>query len=161
MSDTLALPETLTAPPFDRWGEWVEMSDGTRARAKLAPDYDSRLEDSDYFGALHWPERHNHQRPAECNGAARKFDTRDGPVWWQPPADVLSDAELLKSLERHVRGYFREEWSYVGVCVEVESAPCGSCGERKRGSASLWRIESNSDSEYFAEVVRSLIDEAQ
>jgi len=147
---------------FDRWSEWLPAGKkGVQARVKLAPDYDSRLEDSgDWFGTIHFEGRHSsRQRPSGCNGAARKITTRDGYLWWQPPADVLANPEALASLEKRVRGYYGEQWDYVGVVLEVKGPACSCCTERKTYHASLWGIESDAG-DYFAEVLRDLSAEA-
>lgn len=145
---------------YERWSKPVDLDDGYSVRVKLEPDTDSQLEDSDCFGTIHWPERNSRARPSVCNGAARKIDTRQGPVWWQPPTDVVSDPEVFKSVEMRVRGYFLEHWSYVGVVVEVTGPACAACGERKSEEASLWSIESDAG-DYFAEVLADLVADAK
>lgn len=145
---------------LDRWHA-VTLDDGYTVRARLEYDTDSRLEDNgDWFGSIHWPERGETTRPRECNGAARKINTRSGPVWWQPPTDVLSDADALKSLETRVRGYFLEHWTYVGVVVEVTRPACPHCGERKTTRESLWGVESDAG-EHFADVLADLVQTAR
>ena len=146
---------------LERWTPAVTLDNGASVRAKLEYDVDSRLEENgDEFGAIHWPERDSRARPAGCDGSARKIVTRNGPVWWQPPKDVVSDVDALASLEKRVREYFHEYWTYVGVVVEVTAPACVTCGERKRETFSLWGIESDSGAEHFAEVIADLTSEA-
>jgi hypothetical protein len=148
---------------MERWSERLTLDDGYDVRAKLMPDYDTNLDgDGDWYGAL-YPTRRNSntgkdERPAKCNGAARKITTRDGAIWWQPPADLVSDVANLAKLEERVRGYFAENWSYVGIVLEMHGPACVCCGERKTGNASLWGIESDAG-DYFAEVLTDLSSE--
>lgn len=143
----------------ERWSEPVDIGDGFSVRAKIDSDWDSKIEDyPDCFGTFHWPERDTRGRPSECNGAARKIDTRQGPLWWQPPKDVLSDPEGLASVEKRVRAYFFEHWSYASVVVEVTGPACDCCGERKTDGSSLWGIESDAG-DYFAEVLADLVSD--
>lgn len=139
------------------WTEWADLPDGGRVRAKVESDHDSSLNDGDWFGQIVYPDRYSRTRPEGCDGAARKIETRGGTVWWQPARDVLSDPVALASLERRVRGYYLEHWSYCGIVVETESPPCPHCGERKSETASLWGIEDDAGREYFAEVVGDLM----
>jgi hypothetical protein len=142
-----------------RWSKPVAIGDGYTVRAKLEYDQDAQLEeDGDWFGSIHCA-RDSRQRPAECDGSARKLPTRDGATWWQPPKDVVSDPTSLAKLEGRVRGYFLGEWAYVGLIVEVTAPPCDKCGERKSDMASVWAIESDAG-EYFAEVILDLVLEA-
>lgn len=156
MTNAEKLAELARQLETDKW-HTVALEGGVTVRARLEYDTDTRLEDNgDWFGSIHWPERDSRARPGACNGAARKIDTRGGSVWWQPPADVVGDADALKKLETRVRDYFLEYWCYVGVIVQVLHAPCACCGERKKTSASLWGIESDAG-EYFAEVLSDLV----
>lgn len=142
----------------EKWSEPVAVGDGFSVRAKIDYDTDSNIEDQgDSFGTFHWSDN---GRPAKCDGGARKINTRQGPLWWQPPKDVLSDSKVLASVEKRVRGYFLEQWSYVGVVVEVTGPACVCCGERKKETSSLWGIESDSGEEYFAEVLEDLVSDA-
>lgn len=139
------------------WSDWVALEDGSRVRAKLEGDDQHSLDDDgDWFGSFHWPK--GNERPSACDGAALKIQTRNGPLWWQPPEDVKDDHTALASLEKRVRAYVRGEWSYVGVVLEHQTAPCASCGERKSHTSSLWGIESDAG-DYFAEVLSDLSSE--
>jgi hypothetical protein len=150
----------LDSLDIETWSDSLTLDNGFAVRAKLVPDYDSNLEDSgDWYGTLHHTRRGEDSRPAGCNGAARKIRTRDGSIWWQPPADLVWDAENLAKLEKRVRGYFADDWSYVGVVLEMLAPACATCGERKKHVASLWAIESDAG-EYFGEVLTDLSSEA-
>lgn len=148
---------------LQQWTARLTLDDGRDVRAKLEYDEASSLEDSgDWFGTIKAGRRSdssNDARPEGFNGAARKISSRGGMLWWQPPQDVLSDPSALASLEKRVRAYFLEDWTYVGVVVEVRSAPCSCCGERKAETQSLWGIESDAG-DYFAEVLGELTAEA-
>jgi hypothetical protein len=144
----------------ERWSAPVEISNGVTVRVKAVADNETRLEDTDCFGTLHWPERDSRVRPASCDGAARKLQTRSGYVWWQPPKDVLADAKVLAAVKKRVRGYFLEHWSYIGVVVQVKFPACTCCGERKHKEASLWGIESDAGA-YFADVIDDLLRDAR
>lgn len=149
----------LQSLDIERWSKALELDDGSTVRAKLVYDQDHNLEgDGDWYGAIYPTRRDTRRRPAECDGAARKVDTRGGPIWWQPPADLVSDPVNLAKLEARVRGYFLEQWSYVGIVLEVRGPACGACGERKTYTASLWGIESDAG-DYFAEVLTELAEE--
>jgi len=148
----------------ESWSKPLELNGGYSVRAKLLPDYDHNLDgDGDWYGALYHTQRSSNtgrdERPAKCNGAARKITTRDGPIWWQPPADLLADAVNLAKLETRIRAYFHDEWSYVGVVLEMRGPACERCGERKTYNASLWGIEADAG-DYFAEVLTDLASEA-
>jgi hypothetical protein len=163
MTDTLRLTpaqasDLARSMDIEHWSNVVTLADGTEVRARLEYDIDTRLEDDDVHGTLHWPPRDSRARPAGCNGAARKLTTRSGSVWWQPPADVLSDAKLLESLHERVQAYFLEHWTYVGVVVRVLLPACQCCGERKHKEASVWGIESDAG-DYFAQVIQDLAQE--
>jgi hypothetical protein len=163
-TDTLRLTleqarELVRSMNLERWSNAVTLADGTEVRVRMEYDTDARLEDTDSFGTLHWPERDSRARPAGCDGAARKVQTRSGYVWWQPPSDVLGDAKVLESLHERVQAYFLEHWTYVGVVVQVTFPACTCCGERKHKEASLFHIESDAG-DYFAEVVQELASEA-
>jgi len=152
--------EVMRTADYQHWSDALELPGGYTVRAKIEPDCDSNLEDSgDWYGRIEWDRtpRYNTQpqRPASMNGAARKIQTRDGATWWQPPADVVKDADSLAKLEARVRGYFGEQWSYVGVVLEVRYPACKECGERKVDHASLWGIESDAG-DYFAETLVDL-----
>jgi hypothetical protein len=149
----------LDSLDIEQWSDRLALDGGYDVRAKLMPDYDTNLDgNGDWYGALYHPRRNDRSRPSECNGAARKIDTRGGPIWWQPPADLVSDRENLAKLEARVRGYFLEQWSYVGVVLEMRGPACECCGERKTYTASLWGIESDAG-DYFAEVLTDLSSE--
>jgi hypothetical protein len=150
----------LDSLDIEQWSKSLELDGGYTVRAKLMPDYDSNLEDSgDWYGKLEASPRNSRARPAGFDGAARKIDTRNGPIWWQPPADLVSDRDNLAKLEKRVRGYFHEQWCYVGVVLEMRGPACVCCGERKTYTASLWAVESDAG-DYLAEVLTDLSSEA-
>lgn len=106
----------------ERWSKPVTLESGHVVRAKLGYDTDNTIEGrGDTYGKFYPLERVSPARPAACNGAARKIETRSGQIWWQPPADVVSDAAGLASVEKRVREYFLEYWSFVGLVLEVQS----------------------------------------
>lgn len=118
----------------------------------------------DVYGRFCWPgpdyrNGYGYQhRPDGFDGAARKLTTRDGYVWWQPPADVTGDH--LAQLEERVRAYFTEQWWHVGVVVTYSTicACCGRASEQAR--ASLWGVESDCGEDYMLEILEDLIEES-
>lgn len=113
--------------------KWTDLPSGHRVRALSGQDLDTGLQDYDYYGKLEWGGKTNvygySQRPAGFNGAAEIVhrDRRD-KMWWQPPEDVTG--EQRDAMRRHVVGYFRNEWSYVVLSLEVQGPTCGHCNTR-------------------------------
>lgn len=159
MKDTAARLARTIDGTWDRWTDWADLPDGSRVRAKMAPDYDSNPFDCGTMGKVYAADGRDRTRPDECNGAARKFRDRGGMVWWQPSPDMVAEPAYLEQTSKRVEDYLLEDWGYVGLMAEVEGPPCPHCGERKTGSNSLWCIESDSGADYFAEVIDDLISE--
>lgn len=140
-----------------------ELSDGRQIKLEIVQD-DIGLEEFDFYGEIK-PYTQNvytgrSARPDGFNGAARKIDTRDGFVWWQPPADVLNSPETVETLRKLVQGWYHEDWYYVGIVVQIDNA-CFKCGKLSNaGMASLWGIESNSGNDFMKETIKELIWEA-
>lgn len=156
LAEVLASLAQAESPDFT---PWQTGPDGAEYRARIRPDDGAGdFMDQGDNGKIAESPRHSRQRPPGFNGAAVKIDTRGGPVWWQPPTDVVGDAHAFKVLRDRVQTYYHDEWHYVGVVVERRSAPCPHCGERKTTNASLWGIESDAG-EYFEEVINELIHE--
>ena len=133
----------------------IALPDGRGFHITMEYDLDSRLEDEDYFGELKWSEK----RPEGFDGAAEKIHNRNGDgLWWMPPEDAKSDVAVKDALRKVVQGYFREEWSYMGIIVTLLT-PCTCCKESKETFASLWRIESNADEDYLKEIVLDRLNE--
>lgn len=155
MTATLPTFPTLT---YDTWTDWIPTPDGGRARARIEPDPDARLTDDserDWAGTFDSADRR--PRPAGMNGAARKITTRHGPIWWQPPADVVRDPARLASLAERVRDYFLERWGYCTVVVEYETTPCACCRRVAREERTLSRVEDDTD--YPAQCAADLLEE--
>jgi hypothetical protein len=143
------------------------LPNGDRVEVTTAPDHDNRLEDCDYFGAV-YPQRANPhhtfdrfgQRPAECNGRARVvYNDWNTRIWWQPPADVPPGGDTERAQEQHIRGWYANDWHYMGVIATLY-ATCACCEkETERERASLWGIESNTGAEYLADVIGDLLAE--
>lgn len=117
-------------------------------------DHDGDLFDGNHgdFGTLAEPSRSRHhdtgrmQRPSGFDGAARKLDTRRGPIWWQPPADEKGNAQLAE----RVRRWFAEDWSFVGVTLTL------SIPGYEDQSTSLWGIETDGGADYLAETITDI-----
>lgn len=149
------LADHLTNSDADRWSDWVPVGDGTDARVRLAPDLETSLHDyPDCYGTFA-DVRRDGTRPNGFNGAARKIRCRSGFLWWQPPAGLTADE--LRAVARDVEGYYLEDWTYIGIVVEVRRPPCTCCGARQTDTASLWGIESQGDAGYLQQVVSDLL----
>lgn len=148
------------AESYGVWSDWFALDGGRRFRVKRADDDGSGgiEEDTDTYGTFY--DTRDDKRPRECNGASRKILFRSGYMWWQPPADIVNDPAILANVAARVKAYGLEEWGFTGIVVEIESAPCACCKERKRATESLTHIESDSGADYFAETVGDLIPEA-
>lgn len=136
------------------------LPDGVTLTATRRYDTDHSLaEDGDWYGRIEYRDYRDVRKPRPdwCDGAARKFEGRDGFVWWQPPTDT-TDRETLDQIAARVRGYVREDWDYMGVVLALTPAPCehGQLVDRK---ASLWGIESDASPDYLAEILADLYGE--
>ena len=125
----------------------------------LEQDTDSNLRD--WCGELaDVPARsyNSGQRPDHFNGNAEVVHSdRWGRTWWQPPADVIRGTEGFAKLREVVRGWYSDEWHYIGIVVTV-SKVCPCCDHlREVASESLWGIESNCGKYHIAEVVADLL----
>jgi len=147
---------------FGAWTAWYvlgEAATGYAVRAQLAPDLTvNPFTDTDIYGAV--KEMNSTQRPAGFDGAARKIHTPRSVYWWQPPSDTR-DAAVIASIAERVRRFLNDDWSYVGLLVEVRHPPCTLCGESRVTSAGLWGIESDSDDGYVIETLGDLVNEAK
>lgn len=125
-----------------------------------ADDIQRLTDDFDWYGTIELEEISSGrgQRPPGFTGAAEVvYRDRFGRTWWQPPADVARGSEGFTSLRKLVRGWYREEWHYVGIVVTV-SRLCPCCHElREVATESLWGVESYASADYVAEVVRDLL----
>lgn len=140
-------------------GARYELPNGDTITVTLEHDASSTLTDYDYFGRVEFvPYNRSHyisgqgQRPDDMNGNAEKVAHDHGAWWWQPPADVARGTPEFDALRTHVRGWFNDDWCYCGVVVTVR-------GDRRSldRAASLWGVESNSSTEYLAEIIGDLL----
>jgi hypothetical protein len=81
-------------------GDTYELPDGATLVLRIEPDECGDIEDfGDCYGIVRWGERNattgRDMRPDDFDGNAEKIDTRDGPIWWQPPADVKRGTETF------------------------------------------------------------------
>jgi hypothetical protein len=102
----------------------------------------------------------------EERGARRHYDTqgtlritkRDG--WSAAPHDQGTRAERAARAVREdyerLRAWCRDEWCYVGVCVEVQK---DGVTLTDRYASALWGIESDAD-DYLRDVANDLIADA-
>lgn len=141
------------------------LSDGRKIKLEIVPDDDNDTFHGDEFFGQVAPSKADpytgySKRPDGFNGAARKFDTRDGRYWWQPP-DGVNDPHSIEQCFDMVRGYYNGDWWYVGVVVSIiHGADCIYCQHgAKVQSASVWGVESNHEG-YLKETIGELIREA-
>lgn len=138
----------------------VALDDGTEMTVRVEVDPGADLRgDGDWYGALsdYMSYRFDGRspRPTGFDGNARKVHARDGYVWWQPPANVAPGSDAFTHLERMVRGYYRDEWTYVVVSVSVLWAEGSAL---KREHAVLGGVETSSP-DYVREVLAELLAE--
>lgn len=137
------------------------LSDGRKIKLEIIPDDSNwdRFHEDEFFGQVAPskadPYTGYSKRPDGFNGAARKFDTRDGRYWWQPP-DGVNDPDSIAQCFDMVRGYYNGDWWYVGVIVTLYMGPNA---EYVFGSSSVWGVESNHE-DYLKETIGELIREA-
>lgn len=161
--DFKALAEQVQDRP-EAWTDWTPLGDGFDVRAQMLADQESDpFTGTDTHGAIFEaaPAFQTRQRPAGCDGAARKISTAGVTLWWQPPVDVRGNPEGLAAVEKRVRAYLQNDWCYVGLVVEVRCPPCATCGQARVKSASLWGVESDADLAYRATTLGELVDEAR
>lgn len=94
------------------------------------------------YGSFEWDSRDG-RRPSGFDGASRKFDSRGGPVWWQPPVEEKSNFELAE----RVRRFLSEDWSFVGVTLTL------SIPGYEDQSGGLWGIETDCGVDYLEEIL--------
>lgn len=138
----------------------VTLEDGTTVVVRKRYDDDHTLyDDGDWYGRIEYADYRDSgskgQRPSWCDGAARKFHTRDGFVWWQPPEDAKHDPAVMASLAKRVGGYCSEDWTYIGLEVRVTPPPCEH-GKLATLTASLWGIESDTPDADLSSIVTDL-----
>lgn len=138
----------------------VTADNGVTYVVSIEHDSDNNLPDSgDWYGQLETAiERYSKgQRPSGFNGNAEVvFSDRHGRVWWQPPADVPRNSNSFAAMRKRVRGWYNDDWTYVGVVVEAHYPQ--PCGHTDTVTESLWGIESDAG-DYFAEVIGELMDQ--
>lgn len=163
IGDGLGEVEVTTAA-FDTY----ELDAETRLVARVIEDYHFDIMDEAgegaWCGSLEWSQRGkwsgNAQRPASMDGGARIIE-RDGwsDLWWQPPADCLADAAILRMVELQIRDLLA--YGYSGVAVDVETL-CSCCDTWKvTRDASVWGLGTASlwEHDVLAEVVGELLHE--
>lgn len=144
-------------------GEWI----GSNGKREAHHD--------DIFGTFVWRGKDSlygypAERPREFTGDARVFtrygqggDRIDGAVWWQPPADVLEDAqgrESLPALVKMIDSWLSGDWFHVGLVVTITED-----GEEV-GTDSLWGMEWGLDdadgthAKYLRDTVAELLQES-
>ena len=135
---------------------------GLSIEVTLEHDTDSTLKDSgDWYGELvDVPGRpyNRGQRPDHFNGNAEVVHSdRWGRTWWQPPADAIRGTEGFAKLREVIRGWYSDEWHYIGVVVAV-SKLCPCCDQLQEvDKQSVWGIESTCGEYHIAEVVADLL----
>lgn len=132
-------------------GDAVE-TDGRVWSLRLEPDQFSSIMDGDggdWYGEVAWGETNREtgwgHRPRTMNGRARKvLRSRDGDIWWQPPADV-TDAEMLRTMAAQIRDIL--EYGYMVVVLETDDGR----------SAAVGGVEPFPDGASMADVVGNLV----
>jgi len=147
-------------------GDTLELRDGRTLRLRIEPDDTNYMDDPDeFYGTVAWVERdrdtgYDKTRPAGFGGTARKLlANRHGDrVWWQPPTDgPTPGTPEFDKMSEHLQALL--EFGYVGVILEVLDGTDAYNRPIVTKAQSLWRIESDYDPEYLAEVVRDLANE--
>lgn len=139
------------------WSDPIDLGDGRAARVKVDSDDIDPFSEYGCYGRVEYARGHDRQRPTGFTGAARKLASRFGPVWWQPPADLLHDPDALAAVTARVEAYFRDDWSFVAILTRVFAAPCACCGERKETHDAVGAVESDSDAEHFRDLLTDLL----
>lgn len=132
-------------------GDAVE-TDGRTWVLRLEPDECTSImagDDGDWFGEVAWGETNREtgwgHRPRTMNGRAQKvLRSRDGDIWWQPPADV-TDAEMLRTMAAQIRDILK--YGYMVVVLETDDGR----------SAAIGGVEPFADRDYMASVVGDLV----
>lgn len=144
--------------------------------ARVFPDECVTVNDYDCYGKVEPGVRgyndhgRNGARPKGFDGRARKWDTRDGVLWWQPPDDLRSPKkggfatteewrDALDKLYSLVRKLC--ERGFYGVVVELHETLTDSRGKTHEvvvGSQGLWGIDSLKNG-YLRETVKELTEE--
>lgn len=87
-------------------------------------------------------------------------DRIDGAVWWQPPADLLEQANVdsvLPDLRRHVESWLSGDWFHVGFVVSIVE------NGDETGESAIWGVEwdfPGGDEEHLVAVVTDCLEDA-
>lgn len=115
------IADAIMATPENNGVQFLDLPTGHTLEVRVENDlYHHLSDDGDWFGRLdHSNPRCNYTgysiRPNGFNGNAEKLQTRNGFIWWQPPADVKRGTDSFDSLRRIVAGYYLEHWYFVAV----------------------------------------------
>lgn len=123
------------------------LPDGRLVRVKVWYDTDTDLFEYESMGTIHYANHHG-ERPVVEGRTLLDIDTRQGPVYWDPPEDYEADGPTAWMLNR-VRGYYGEDWGYVGLTLSVGA-----------WDASIGGIESDTDEGHITELVTDLLSDA-
>ena len=148
---------------------WTVDRDGHTYEVSIVPDYFTDINDFDCYGQFEWGRRDPYtggsRRPDGFDGGALKFDTREGPIWWQP---FDGYHQMNRDAQRDARRQMQDllEFGFVGVVVELRGA-CPCCGNAEvLGMSSLFGIESpgifdSTDECIHNDIVPELISEIE
>lgn len=93
----------------------------------------------------------------DCTGGKEIIDTSR----YDDVDDPIERAKYIAEDEKRYEAWMADEWSYVGVCVDVRIKTATNWAELPLvGRASIWGVESDSDDTYFAGLEEELIADA-
>ncbi len=143
------IPDDDSTPPQDRADGHGPVSDWT-SRDKAAGERIIAEDSAGYCGSTRSRRFYDVQE-------AMKIARRDG--WDAKPYGTGTKgqraARAVESDFQFLRGWYHDDWHYVGVVV---TARCPTCGEFCGPSESLWGVENSAD-EYLVETALELAEE--
>lgn len=151
----------------DRWTDFADAGNGWRVRARIEGDSWPRIEDYDGFSEVVMSDgrtnEFGHQnRPAKCDGSAVKIHQagwHEIDVWLIPAEGSLDYPEEWAAHVKRMKAFYRNEWSFVWIEVEVRGPECSKCHKPYGERASCGGIESDAG-KYFAVMIAELAAEA-
>lgn len=140
--------------------ETYDLPDGRLLRLRVEQDEQIDLRDlSDCYGYLEWitPGKRQAERPATFDGAARKVWVGGDCFWWQPPSDISSDPEAVRTTRRALVDLL--ENGIQTVTVEVCEGADAYGRPIVQDIMGLGGVEWYSDQDYRVDVVTDLLME--
>lgn len=130
-------------------GDTVGLADGRTLRLSILTDEHANVDDygDECYGRFAWPDEYRDRntgrprRPDGFDGNAEKIDTISGPIWWQPPVDLVLERG---SEEWRAYASFLGElvsFGFKGVRLEILDGEDVYGHPIVRAEASLWGID--------------------